>query len=441
MSTKKIGVAVVGCGIVGGATARLLINDKELLKSRTGLELNLKYIVDVNFSKAQQMGIDSSFFETDLDKVLADPEITICVETIGGTTIAKDITEKILKSGRQVVTANKALLAIHGPSLMATARSNNTAIGFEASCGGGIPIIRALCDGLSANRIDAFYGIVNGTCNYILTEMTQKGQSYADALSEAQRDGLAEADPTLDVTGGDSSHKLAIMAALSFGRHIEYDKLSIQGIDSLDLTDVKYGAELGYIVKLLAIAQRKENGISLRVAPAFISKEHPLAWVSGPFNAVSVYGSSVGHTMYYGRGAGGSPTASAVVADIISAAMGITKIQFDTMNIWPDKTGNVVQLPVEEYESKYYMRAMVKDEPGMLSKLSAILAERNISIASALQKEPTSGSHSAVPIVITTYCTKEGNIRDAVARIEQLEGVNGKPVHIAIVDEHEEFAD
>ena len=441
MSAKKIGVAVVGCGIVGGATARLLINDKELLKSRTGIELELKYIVDVNFSKAQEMGLDSALYETNIDKVLDDPEIGICVETVGGTTIAKDITEKILNAGRQVVTANKALLALHGPDLMAIARKNGTAIGFEASCGGGIPIIRALCDGLSANRIDAFYGIVNGTCNYILTEMIQKGQSYADALAEAQKDGLAEADPTLDVTGGDSSHKLAIMAALSFGKHIKYDKLSVHGIDTLDLDDVNYGAELGYIVKLLAIAQRKKDGLSLRVAPAFISKEHPLAWVSGPFNAVSVYGSNVGHTMYYGRGAGGSPTASAVVADIISAAMGITKLQFDTMKIWPDQTEQAVQLPVEDFEGKYYVRAMVADEPGMLSKLSAILADHNISIASALQKAPAAGSSSAVSIVITTYSTNEGNIKKALSLIEKLDGVKGKPVYIGIVDEHEEFAD
>ena len=439
MSAKEIGVAVIGCGIVGGAKAKHMLNDRELLKSRTGIDLKLKYIVDVNFSKAQEMGLKPELFETDLNKVLEDPEIEICVETVGGTTIAKDITEKILKAGRQVVTANKALLALHGPGLMAIARENSSSIGFEASCGGGIPIIRALCDGLSANRIDAFYGIVNGTCNYILTEMIQKGQSYADALAEAQRDGLAEADPTLDVTGGDSSHKLAIMAALSFGKHIDYDKLSVQGIDTLDLTDVKNGQELGYIVKLLAIAQRKENGISLRVAPAFISKEHPLAWVSGPFNAVSVYGSSVGHTMYYGRGAGGSPTASAVVADIISAAMGITKLQFETMKIWPDQTEKAVQLPVEDFEGKYYVRAMIEDEPGMLSRLAAILAEYNISIASALQKPPTAKS-GAVPIVITTYSTNEGNIRKALSSIEKLEGVSGKPVYIGIVDEHEEFS-
>jgi homoserine dehydrogenase len=440
MAADKVGVAVIGCGIVGGATAKLLVRDNELLKKKVGIDLNLKYIVDVNFSKAQELGLDSALYETDLDKVLADPEIEVCVELVGGTTIAKDITEKVLKSGKQVVTANKALLALHGTELMATARENSTAIAFEASCGGGIPIIRALCDGLSANRIEAFYGIVNGTCNYILTEMIQKGQSYADALSDAQKDGLAEADPTLDVTGGDSSHKLAIMSALAFGKHIDYNKIPVQGIDTLDLTDVKYGAELGYIVKLLAIAQRTETGLNLRISSAFISKEHPLAWVNGPFNAVSIYGSNVGHTMYYGRGAGGFPTASAVVADIASAAMGITKIQFDKMGIWPDRTESALQLPPEDFESKYYVRTMVKDEPGMLGKISAILGKYNISIASALQKEPTAGSDSAVPVVITTYSTTEGNIRKALKSIAELEGVSEKPVFIGIVDEHEEFS-
>ena len=440
MAADKVGVAVIGCGVVGGSTAKLLVRDKELLTKKIGIELDLKYIVDLNFSRAQELGLESSLFETDLDKVLTDPDIEICVETVGGTTIAKDFTEKILRAGKQVVTANKALLALHGSDLMAIARENGTAIAFEASCGGGIPIIRALCDGLSANRIEAFYGIVNGTCNYILTEMIQKGQSYADALADAQKDGLAEADPTLDVTGGDSSHKLAIMSALSFGKHIDYNKIPVSGIDTLDLSDVNYGAELGYIVKLLAIAQRTEEGLNLRVSPAFISKEHPLAWVSGPFNAVSVYGSNVGHTMYYGRGAGGFPTASAVVADIASAAMGITKIQFEKMGIWPDRTEQASQLPPQEFESKYYLRAMIKDEPGMLSRLSSILAEHNISIASALQKEPASGSDSAVPVVITTYRTKEGNIRKALEAIENLAGVAETPVCIGIVDEHEEFS-
>ncbi len=439
MNTERIGVAVIGCGVVGGATANLLVKDSELLTKKTGKELFLKYIVDVNFSRAEEMGLDSALFESDINKVLADEEVKICVELIGGTTIAKTMTEKILKTGRTVVTANKALLALHGQELMAVARENNAAIGFEASCGGGIPIIRALMDGLLANRIDAFYGIVNGTCNYILTEMIQKGQSYADALADAQRDGLAEADPTLDVTGGDSSHKLAIMSALSFGKSIDYSKISVHGIDTLDLQDVKYGQELGYIVKLLAIAQRKDNGLSLRISPAFISKEHPLAWVSGPFNAVSVYGSNVGHTMYYGRGAGGSPTASAVMADVISAALGITQLQFNSLGLWPDQTEPAVQLPVEEFESRYYLRAMIEDEPGMLGRLATILADHDISIASALQKEPASPKSKEVPLVITTHDTSEGSMRKAVAAIENLSGVSGKPVFIGIVDEHEEF--
>lgn len=439
MSFKKAGIAIIGCGVVGSSTAKILLKDRELLQKRTGLDLKLKYIVDVNFDKAKELGFSSSLFESDIDRVLNDPEIDICVETIGGTSIAKEITKKILKSGRSVVTANKALLALHGTELMKEARNNNSAIAFEASCGGGIPLIRALCDGLSANRIDAFYGIVNGTCNYILTEMIQKGQSYSTALAQAQKDGLAEADPTLDVTGGDSSHKLAIMSALAFGEHIDYSKLSVQGIDTLDLTDVKYGSELGYIVKLLAIAQRKKDSFSLRVAPAFISKEHPLAWVNGPFNAMSIYGNNVGHTMYYGRGAGGLPTGSAIVSDIVNCAMGITKLQFDTMRIWPDITPTAKQLPIEEFESKFYLRVEVEDKKGILSQLSGILAKYDISIASALQKQTIEAENSLVSIVITTYLTKEGNMKKALDSLKDIDGISGKSVCIGIVDEHEEF--
>lgn len=440
MSKKpSVKIAVIGCGTVGGATARILLEDRELLASRSGVDLELKYIVDLNFSHAQQLGLDSSLFESDLETVLKDPEVTIAVELIGGTTIAKDTTERLLKAGKKVVTANKALLALHGTSLMKLARENEALIAFEAACAGGIPIIRALTDGLLANRIDAFYGIVNGTCNYILTEMIQKGQTYGAALSQAQKDGLAEADPTLDVTGGDSAHKLAIMSSLAFGCQIDFDKIPVQGIDTLELMDVVYGKELGYIVKLLAIAQRTDQGFSLRVRPAFLHDDHPLAWISGPFNAVSVYGHNVGHTMYYGRGAGGSPTGSAVVSDIISAALGMADAQFRNLGVWADRAEPGQQLPTDEIESRYYIRTMVEDRPGMLGRLADIMAEHNISIASALQKElPPHSDHQGVPFVITTYKTREANIRKACAKIAEQDGVIAPPVRLGIVDEHEE---
>ncbi|MBT3201048.1 MAG: homoserine dehydrogenase, partial [Phycisphaerales bacterium] len=307
---KSTGVAIVGCGTVGGAAATLLTRDAKLISERCGSQIQLRYVIDVDFSVAEELGIDESLFCTDLDKALADDSVQVVAELVGGTTIAKTIIEKALNAGKHVVTANKALLAHHGTELWALARKNGVCIAFEGSCAGGIPIIQSLCGGLLGNRIDAIFGIVNGTCNYILSEMTTRGQSYSEALADAQADGLAEADPTLDVAGVDSAHKIAIMAALAFGRQIDFDAIPANGIDSLDTMEIRFGQELGYVVKLLAIAQRQSDGLSLRVRPAFISKEHPLAWVSGPFNAVSVYGHATGHTMYYGRGAGGLPTAS-----------------------------------------------------------------------------------------------------------------------------------
>ena len=436
---KQVGIAVVGCGTVGGATAKLLHTDRKMLSGKTGLDLNLKYIIDINFDNARRLGLPESLFEKDISKALEDKEITVMVELVGGTTLAKDFILKMVEAGKHVVTANKALLAKHGKELFAAARKNNVSISFESSCGGGIPIVRALYDGVISNRIDALYGIVNGTCNYILTEMTGKGKSYDDALSDAQRDGLAEADPTLDVTGGDSAHKLAILASLAFNCHVNLEHIPVEGIDKLELMDVKFGSELGYVVKLLAIAHREESGIALRVRPAFIGTDHPLAWVSGPFNAISVYGHSVGHTMYYGRGAGGTPTASAIISDIISAGIGSMKLLFDTLTIWPDVTPEASQLKTEDIHGRYYIRCMVADQPGVLASITKILGDNMISISSFLQKEPYEETSSSVPLVITTHTAREGNILKALAEMKNLPVVTREPVLINIVDEHEEL--
>ena len=435
---KAFGIALVGCGTVGGAAAQILTRDCELLAQRSGKKIVLKYIVSKTFNTARRLGFDPSLFKEDLGAVLGDPEVKCVVELIGGTTAARDVVERSLKAGRQVVTANKALLAYHGAELWSMARENGVALAFEASCGGGIPIIRALYDGLLANRIDALYGIVNGTCNYILTEMIEKGKSYGEALANAQAEGLAEDDPSLDVSGGDSAHKLAIMAALAYGRKIDLKAIPVEGIDKLELMDVKYGRELGYVVKLLAVAQRRRNGLSLRVRPAFITEDHPLAWIGGPFNAVSVYGHAVGHTMYYGRGAGGSPTASAVVADILSLAVGSYQPLFNFLGTWPDKAKEAEQLPVEEVKSRYYIRNMVEDHPGMISRISTVLAKHNISISSVLQKEPQEGlpEPAGIPVVITVHNCKEGRMRQAITEINALEGMISPSICLNIIDEH-----
>ena len=436
----QLGIAIIGCGTVGGAAAALLEEDREALSQKTGLSITLKYIVDVDFTYAESLGLSSDLFEKDLGRVLGDDEVKVVAELVGGTTLAGDIVKRCLEAKKHVVTANKALLAHHGPELFASARKNGVTLAFEASCGGGIPIVRALYDGLTANRIDALYGIVNGTCNFILTEMIQKGVTYSEALSDAQRTGLAEADPTLDVSGMDSAHKLTILASLAFQKRVNLEDIPVEGIDSLELSDVVFGQELGYIVKLLAIAQRTEGGISLRVRPAFIGTDHPLAWISGPFNAVSVYGHAVGHTMYYGRGAGGRPTASAVVSDILSIALGSVPAAFENLAIWPDQTEETNLLPTDDIESRYYLRLMVMDEPGVFARIAEILGAQRISLSSVLQKEPSApkGETAIVPVVITTHTAREGNVRTALKALDSLDEVVEQSVCISILDEHEE---
>ncbi len=431
----KFGIALVGCGIVGGGTARVLTEDIEYLQKRTGIPFYLKYVVDKNFDNARKIGIPEELYEEDFSKAIADPDVFLVIELIGGLTIAKKMMTRALEAGKHIVTANKALLAHYGPELFALARKEGVSIGFEASCGGGIPIVKALTDGLLANRIEAMFGIVNGTCNHILTEMTEKGQSYKSALQSAQKAGLAEADPTLDVTGMDSAHKLTILSSLAFGERVDLESIPVQGIDTLDLYDVETGKDLGYIMKLLAVARSTSKGLALSVSPCFLHTSHPLARVSGAFNAISVYGHAVGHTMYMGRGAGSSPTASAVVADIIATALDITPKAFETLTFWPDKTEAARQLPPEEIGSRYYLRFTVQDRPGIVARISSILSEGGISITSLLQKEEQKEN---IPLVMTTHEAKEGAVIKALEAISGLEEVTDVPVMIRIVEEHPE---
>lgn len=437
---KKFVVALAGCGIVGTAVAEKLLRDREYYRQKTGCDIELRYILARTFKKAREAGLPEKLFQTDFNKILEDRELSFVVELIGGTTFAREVIERSIQAGKSVVTANKALIATFGPELMKQARDKDLSISFEASCAGGIPIIRALQDGLLANRIEALYGIVNGTCNYILTSMIQHDQTYSQALKEAQYNGFAEADPTFDVAGTDSAHKLAILGSLAFGNSISFDQIPVKGIDTLDSMDVSFGKELGYVVKLLAVAQNFQEGISLRVRPAFISTGHPLAWVSGPFNAISVYGDPVGHTMYYGRGAGGYPTASSVIADILSLALGINGIMFSKLSLWPDQTKKVNQLPLDKIEGRYYIRTMVKDKPGVFAALASVLGNHKISISSALQKEAPipDDTTRAVPIIITTHTVSEGNLQRALKEIDLLDCVTQNSVCIEILDEFQE---
>jgi homoserine dehydrogenase len=439
---KHCGIVIAGCGTIGGATAQLLIREAADLEQKTGIRFVIKNIVDIDFTYAKKLGLDPALYEKDFDKAIAGEGVDIVIELIGGTTIARDRMERALIAGKNVVTANKALLAEAGNELFALARKHASAILFEASCAGGIPIIRALYDGLIANRIDALYGIVNGTCNYILTQMTGHGRSYADALAGAQELGFAEKDPFLDVSGHDSAHKLAILSAIAFSQPIDCAALPVEGIDKLALCDVQNGQELGYVVKLLAIARREGDGLYAAVKPAFIPKSHPLAWVSGPFNAVSVYGSATGHTMYYGRGAGGDPTASAVAADVVSLALGTGQILFDRLTLWPDRASGRAGLPRREARSRFYIRVMAADEPGVLAQIASVFGKHKISISSVLQKEPGDAGIAAacVPVIITTHPAGESAVCKALKEVDALKEINGPSVCITILDEHQEFS-
>ncbi len=336
-----------------------------------------------------------------------------------------------------MVTANKSLLAARGPELFALARQHNACIAFEASCGGGIPIINAMTQGLVGNRIDALVGIVNGTCNFILTRMTKNGLSYDDALKEAQAAGFAEADPTLDVTGRDAAQKLAILAGLAFNARFSESDIHVEGIDRLQPADIRFAAEIGYVIKLLAIAERNGDRLALRVHPTLVHNHDVLAEVSGSFNAISVYGHALGHALFYGRGAGQMPTASAVVADLVGIGLGTTPLAFKQVQIFPDTTAPAQILPFEQLQSRYYLRLMAKDEPGVLAQVTGILGEHGISLSAILQHEVTDGNF--VPVVVTTHRSLEGKMQAALEAIDALPIIGGATVCLRIIDQPKEF--
>jgi homoserine dehydrogenase len=387
---KKQGIILVGCGTVGGGTAVILKNKIPAIRRKTGLPLELKYIVDVNFDHARSIGLDDELFQSDLDMALEDPDITIVVELVGGTGFAKTVFEKALAKGKHVITANKALIAEHGEELFALARETGAGIGLEASCGGGIPIVQTLAEDLMANDIDGLYGILNGTCNYILTEMLEKGRSFEACLQEAQELGLAEADPTLDISGMDTAHKLTILGSLAFQKTFRLEDIPVKGIQDIDLLDVQLGEAMGYVLKLIAFAEIQNGSPALWVAPAFVPKNHPLGSVSGAFNALSVYGHAVGHTLYYGRGAGASPTASAVVGDIINAASGHLKYLQTDYKIWPGQTPSAKPMTPETQSNVFYLR--IKGASGLDENLSSQIAASR----TARQSSRTQGDNWAV---------------------------------------------
>ena len=437
MSESPIGICLLGCGIVGSGVVKILTEQAELLRRRAGLRFDIRHVVVRDLEKHSSQG--DLPLTVDAQAAIDDPKVQIVLELIGGTTPAGMWVERALKLGKAVVTANKSLLAARGPELFALARRHNTCIAFEASCGGGIPIIDALQRGLVANRIDALVGIVNGTCNVILTRMTRNGWSYQEALAEAQRLGFAEADPTLDVSGRDAAQKLAILASLAFNAKVSEADLHVEGIDTLSPIDIQFASELGYVIKLLAIGERdSDNRLALRVHPTLVHKTDVLAEVSGSFNAISVYGNAVGHALFYGRGAGQLPTASAVVADLVGVATGTVPLAFKHLNIFPDSASPAVILPIEQLKSRYYLRLTARDLPGVMAQVTHALGQQDISL-SAISQHETEDSQF-VPVVITTHMAREGAIRAALKVIDALPMIIAPTVCLRVIDQPKEFA-
>jgi homoserine dehydrogenase len=430
IAMKQVNVGLVGFGTVGTGVARILIEQRELLEERTGVRLNLKRIVDVDMTRDRGLALPPGVLTDRLDDLLGDPEITCGVELVGGIGVAREIILKMIDAGKPVVTANKALLAQFGPEILKRASDRGVSVSFEASVCGGIPIILAIRDGMVANRLESIVGIVNGTSNFILTSMKKRGVSYAQAVAEAQRLGYAEADPTLDVEGIDASHKLAILASLGFGADFDLKEIAVEGITHIDVRDIQYAGALGYEVKLLAIARRSDDGLELRVHPAMIPTDHPLAWVDGPMNAVLVVGNNVGPLLFHGQGAGMMPTASAVVSDIVDVAVGKSKITFENFRFLPGKTRRATIRPMESHRGRYYLRFTALDQPGVLASIAGSLGRHGISILSVVQKESRGGS--AVPIVMMADEADEANVRKAVLEIDRLECVHDRTVWIRV---------
>ncbi|MEW6676105.1 MAG: homoserine dehydrogenase [Nitrospirota bacterium] len=430
MKRDKVFVGIIGFGTVGTGAVRVLLENNDLLKERLGFEINLKRIADLNIERDRGIDVPEEILTTDVDALLNDPNIDIVVELIGGIRPAKDFILKAINNGKHVVTANKALLATEGSEIFNTAKEAGVEIGFEASVAGGIPIIKVLREGLVANRIKAVYGIINGTSNYILTKMTEENMEFSDALKEAQRLGYAEADPTLDIEGIDSAHKLTILASLSYGIPISYKDIYTEGISGISPQDIGFASEFDYKVKLLAIAKEINGEVELRVHPTMLPEHYLISKVDGPFNAIYVEGDAIGSTLYYGRGAGDMPAGSAVVSDIVDIARNIRKNATGRIPVMTSASRDIRIRKMDDVTSMYYFRFSALDRPGVLSKISGILGNYNISIASVIQKGRRIGE--AVPVVILTHEAKEKDVRQAINEIDQLSVVMDKTVFIRV---------
>ena len=423
---KPIQVGLLGMGTVGSGTFNVLRRNQEEIQRRAGRGIEITMVADLDVDKAQALAGPQVKVVSDARQIIANPEIDIVVELIGGYGIAKSLVMEAIAAGKHVVTANKALLAVHGTEIFAAAHAKGVMVAFEAAVAGGIPIIKALREGLTANSIQWVAGIINGTTNFILSEMRDKGLDFDVVLKEAQRLGYAETDPTFDIEGVDAAHKATLMSALAFGIPVQFDKAYIEGITKLGAADIKYAEQLGYRIKLLGITKRTDVGVELRVHPSLVPTQRLIANVEGAMNAVMVQGDAVGTTLYYGKGAGSEPTASAVIADLVD----ITRLHTaDPLNrvphlaFQPDAMSSLKILPMADVVTSYYLRLRVADEAGVLAKVTGLLAEANISIDAVLQREADQVSQAGenqTDVIILTHDTREGKMNDVLAQMQAL---------------------
>jgi homoserine dehydrogenase len=428
---KPIQVGLLGIGTVGAGTFAVLVRNQEEIRRRAGRGIEIATVADLDTARAEKIVAGRARVVADARSVIADPAIEIVVELIGGYGIARTLVLEAIAAGKHVVTANKALLAVHGNEIFAAARDKGVMVAFEAAVAGGIPIIKALREGLTANRIEWVAGIINGTTNFILSEMRSKGLDFDSVLKEAQRLGYAEADPTFDIEGVDAAHKATIMSAIAFGVPVQFDKAHVEGITRLQAADIRYAEQLGYRIKLLGITRRRDGsgvgahptgGIELRVHPTLVPSKRLIANVEGAMNAVVVQGDAVGTTLYYGKGAGAEPTASAVVADLVD----ITRLatadpdhRVPHLAFQPDAMADTPILPIDEVVTAFYLRLVVADEAGVLSRITTILAEHEISIDAVLQRESAEGERQT-DLIILTHDTVEGRMRRALSMMQAL---------------------
>ncbi|MDD2927272.1 MAG: homoserine dehydrogenase [Candidatus Omnitrophica bacterium] len=425
---KRINAGLIGFGNVGSGIIKILRDRKALLSEKTGLEINVKRVCDQDIVSKRNVSLDKAMLTRDARGLLNDPQIDILIELIGGIHPAKEFIIEALKKGKHVVTANKALLALHGQELFTEAADRGKSIYFEASVGAGIPIIKSLREGLVANRFNGILGIVNGTSNYILSSMSKNNCSFQEALKEARAKGFAEKDPTLDIEGMDSAHKLILLTYLAFGRFVELKDVFIEGISRISLADVNYAKEMGFEIKLLAIAKKEGSDLEIRVHPTLVPQDHLLSSVDGVFNAIYVSTDLAGNLLFYGPGAGQSSAASAVVSDLVDLTQDIKAGFFrPTLKIVADKTVKKIR-KIDDFESRYYIRFMARDLSGVLARISGVLAKFGISIASVTQKERS--KTQLVPIVMLIHEAREKNMRDALSIIDRLEAIKEKSVAI-----------